>query len=161
MFTETPDIKIYFQSEHTKKVWCDEDAITRAFTNIIFNGMQALGSKRQDRVFVKSSDLIGEVLIELTNTGSFIPPSEIENIFEQFRSFNKPTGNGLGLAIAKDSVDLCGGKIWCTSDLHAQTTSFFITLKSTENLDEHPIKPLRCSKEYLDDFYGVSFDEFD
>jgi len=55
-----------------------------------------------------------EILIEVTDTGSGIPPDEINRIFERFYrgagSLEKE-GFGLGLSIAKRMVDVMGGRI--------------------------------------------------
>ena len=53
--------------------------------------------------------------VSITNTGSEVPASELENIFESFISIGKKEGTGLGLAIARKFVTLHGGKIWCES----------------------------------------------
>lgn len=56
----------------------------------------------------------GEILIEVTDTGTGIAPDEIDRIFERFYRGTgslQQEGFGLGLSIAKRMVDVMGGKI--------------------------------------------------
>ena len=62
-----------------------------------------------------------------------IEPEDLEHLFDRFyrtdkaRSRQETGGYGLGLAIAKSTVEAHGGKIWATSDA-AEGTCFHVTL---------------------------------
>ena len=61
-----------------------------------------------------------EVLIEVTDTGSGIPPDEVDRIFERFyrgTGSREKEGFGLGLSIAKRMVDVMGGQIGVSSEI--------------------------------------------
>ena len=61
-----------------------------------------------------------EVLIEVTDTGSGIPPDEVDRIFERFyrgTGSREKEGFGLGLSIAKRMVDVMGGQIGVSSEV--------------------------------------------
>ncbi|MDQ3759462.1 MAG: ATP-binding protein [Actinomycetota bacterium] len=60
-----------------------------------------------------------EILIEVTDTGSGIPPDEVDRIFERFfrgTDSREKEGFGLGLSIAKRMVDVMGGDIGVSSE---------------------------------------------
>jgi signal transduction histidine kinase len=65
-------------------------------------------------------------LLTVHNTGSYIPPTEAERVFERFYQIDKArTGNrgsGLGLAIAHEIVQAHGGRIELQSTVQAGTT---------------------------------------
>ena len=61
-----------------------------------------------------------EILIEVTDTGSGIPPDEVDRIFERFfrgTDSREKEGFGLGLSIAKRMVDVMGGQIGVSSEV--------------------------------------------
>lgn len=65
--------------------------------------------------------------ISVKNTGKPIPADSIERVFDRFyQAENTLTrehgGAGLGLAIVRGMVDVCGGKIWVESSAKTGTT---------------------------------------
>jgi signal transduction histidine kinase len=61
----------------------------------------------------------GELMLEVADTGTGIPPDELERVFERFYRGSDSLaqeGFGLGLAIAKRMVDIMGGEIGATSE---------------------------------------------
>jgi two-component system sensor histidine kinase BaeS len=60
-----------------------------------------------------------EVALEVTDTGTGIPATEVERVFERFyraSSAISQQGFGLGLAIAKRMVNVMGGEIEASSE---------------------------------------------
>jgi len=58
----------------------------------------------------------GYARMEFLNNGAPIPEDRIEKIFDKFERLDSSIeGHGLGLAIAKDIVELHKGKIWAES----------------------------------------------
>ena len=97
----------------------------RVFDNLIRNAVNYSYSGTE--IILEMSVLQGIVRICVKNHGRTIPPEKLSHIFEQFfrvdASRASATGGaGLGLAIAKEIVELHGGKILAES---AQETIAF------------------------------------
>lgn len=105
------------------------DKLARVFDNVLRNAVSysapdgAVGT-----VAVKRGETIE---VTVTNQGLEIPEGELAHIFQKFYRLDtaRPTrtgGAGLGLAIAKEIVELHGGSIRAESN--GKSTSFVITL---------------------------------
>jgi two-component system sensor histidine kinase KdpD len=60
----------------------------------------------------------GQVVVEVSDKGIGIPPSELERIFDKFyrvQQASDTSGTGLGLSISKGIVELHGGRIWAAN----------------------------------------------
>jgi len=75
------------------------------------------------------------------DTGVGIAPEHLQTIFDKFVQVKRgtdatPGSVGLGLAIAKEIVELYGGKIWASSAL-GQGSTFSFELPFTTTLVGH------------------------
>jgi two-component system, sensor histidine kinase ChiS len=89
-----------------------------------------------DRSSVPNSQLA----ITVSDTGIGIPENKLEQIFESFEQADGSTGReyggtGLGLAVAKQLVELHGGKIWVSSTVGVGS-QFTFTLPVSQNQPE-------------------------
>lgn len=95
-------------------LFCDPDKLARVFDNLIRNAI-FYGYENTD-IELTLSKRDSYVWIKIENHGRTIPKEKLDRIFEQFfrldeaRSTNTG-GAGLGLAIAKEIVELHGGHI--------------------------------------------------
>lgn len=111
-------------------ICADANLLARLFDNLINNAIK-YGAEGK-RILV---DIHGEeelVTVSITNYGHVIPPEELPLIFNKFYRVEQSRsvttgGTGLGLAIAKNVVDMHGGTIQVSSDLHG--TVFTVKLK--------------------------------
>lgn len=91
----------------------------RVFLNLLLNAAQAIGEGRPEanRIAVAARAPPGEVVVEVTDTGSGIAPDVRERIFDPFFT-TRPVGQGtgLGLPIARSIVDAAGGRIEVESE---------------------------------------------
>lgn len=100
-------------------VKCDVDKIQRVFDNLLRNAVNySFESGTVNIVVVQNEE---DISIKFANQGNTIPKEKLERIFEQFYRLDtarssKSGGAGLGLAIAKEIVELHGGIITARSE---------------------------------------------
>lgn len=97
---------------------CDANKIQRVFDNLLRNAV--IYSFNGTAINITATEKDDVVVIKFANHGNTIPEEKLERIFEQFyrldASRNTNTGGaGLGLAIAKQIVELHHGKIIASS----------------------------------------------
>ncbi len=98
---------------------CDPDKMQRVFDNLLRNAVNYSYENSEINI-----DIIPEkdkVYIRVCNHGDTIPKEKLDRIFEQFYRLDtartsKSGGAGLGLAIAKQIVELHGGSITAKSE---------------------------------------------
>ncbi len=108
----------------------DPKLIRNVYLNLISNAIKYSPDESQIKITVKVDG--DEVLSTVEDNGYGIPVDDQENIFQRFfRASNavkiETDGTGLGLYLAKDIVNTCGGKIWFESELN-KGTKFYFTL---------------------------------
>ena len=95
---------------------CDADKLQRVFDNLIRNAVSYSYAKTEVFLSMKRNGQGSRVVVQVHNHGRTIPPEKLSHIFEQFfrvdASRASATGGaGLGLAIAKEIVELHRGEI--------------------------------------------------
>jgi signal transduction histidine kinase len=106
-------------------VFCDIERIERVLVNLLSNATKF--TPADGRVTVTLTDEGPSVLIEVADTGIGFPPGMAENIFRRFfqvdsSSTRRYGGTGIGLALAKELVELHGGRIWARGEVDAGAT---------------------------------------
>jgi signal transduction histidine kinase len=85
------------------------DPLRRAFSNILRNAAEACGEQGALDIIVFPDDE-GGVQIEIRDHGIGVPPDIADRIFDPYFT-GKTGGTGLGLALAKQTVEMHGGTI--------------------------------------------------
>jgi two-component system sensor histidine kinase VanS len=97
---------------------CDIDKMQRVFDNLLRNAVNYSFENSSINISLKQEN--SGVRITFLNRGNTIPGEKLQRIFEQFYRLDtarttKSGGAGLGLAIAKEIVELHGGTISANS----------------------------------------------
>jgi signal transduction histidine kinase len=132
-------------SGETLNVHGDNDRLSQALTNVVDNAIRVTprGGKVQVKLQRKGAK---SVSVAVTDTGPGIPDDAIPKIFDPFssdRHKGETQGLGLGLAIAKDWIELHGGTIAATSELGKGSTFEIMLPLSTEPPTVQEAEPLR------------------
>ncbi len=102
----------------------DLGKLTQVLVNVLVNSAQAIGGDRADenRIVVSTSEVDGDAVVTVTDTGRGIPEHLLEQIFEPFfTTKSRDEGTGLGLALCADIIRKHGGEITVTSKLDIGT----------------------------------------
>ncbi|HEX4631488.1 MAG TPA: ATP-binding protein [Chthoniobacterales bacterium] len=91
----------------------DLPRFSRVLCNLIKNAREAMPSGGILTLTIEKVG--GEVLMRVCDTGNGIPPEVLSRVFEPFVTHGKSHGTGLGMAIAKSTVEGHGGKISVSS----------------------------------------------
>ena len=123
------DLKLELQIEPEMKVIMDVKKMERVLDNLFRNAINYSFEKESILIEVWRDDQ--NCHMRFTNHGSTIPPEKLARIFEQFYRLDSARsshsgGAGLGLAIAKEIVELHKGKI--TVESQNQTIQFHVII---------------------------------
>jgi len=118
-FAELPDLN------------ADVSALDKVFVNIVGNALKFTESGGFIRL--SACALGDEINIAVVDTGVGIPAAKLESVFDRFAQVDdsatrRHEGTGIGLALAKEMVELHGGSIRAASAGPGEGTTFHIVL---------------------------------
>ncbi len=104
------------------------------FVNLLLNAIQFTPIEGEIRLTIDDRD--DEVMVSIADTGRGISPENLEKIFEVFYQVDdhmtrRYGGLGLGLSIARELVNLHGGRIWAESEGLGEGATFRVVLPKT------------------------------
>ncbi len=106
------------------EIFCDPDKLKQVFINVISNGLEAMTSG--GTITVSSKRSRDGIEIRVSDEGSGIPASELQQIFEPFYT-TRERGSGLGLSISYKIIEAHSGDISAVSEV-GKGTVFIIKL---------------------------------
>ena len=120
-----------FSAQHLPMVYGDERRLEQVFSNLLENAVRHTPNGGNINVSA-SVARSGKIDVVVHNTGSYIPPEDVERVFERFFQVDrararKGGSSGLGLAIVAEIVEAHGGTVSVQSDVEAGT-QFIVTL---------------------------------
>lgn len=109
----------------------DAGKIKQVITNLVSNAIKFTPEKGTITVNARGSEQ--QVEIRVKDTGIGIPKEEFSKIFERFYQVDssltrKVGGTGIGLNIAKEYIEMHGGRIWVENSKLGEGSTFIFTL---------------------------------
>lgn len=125
------NIDIKFHAEEKIQMDADREKIQQSLFNIVGNAIKYTPEEGQINVYL-GGDRLGNVIIEVEDTGIGIPKNRIDHIFDRFYRVDEARarqtgGSGLGLSIAQQIIHLHQGLIYAESEIN-KGTKFTIML---------------------------------
>jgi signal transduction histidine kinase len=127
------DLQMEIQPGHFW-VQADNRLMSRIFTNLVLNALQAVPDDRQAKLRITlATTPQSTVIITFSDNGNGIPDDIRSKVFIPNFS-TKSGGSGIGLAVAKRGINHAGGSITFRTT-QGQGTTFFVELPLVENPD--------------------------
>lgn len=130
---------VYKETDQPLHVSVDPDRILQVLTNLISNAIKytyQIGTVGVELACMTDASGITRAHISVIDTGTGIPQTELEQIFQPFhRLATDSEGTGLGLSIAREIVQMHGGEIMVESVL-GQGSTFTVMLPMTDSYDQ-------------------------
>jgi signal transduction histidine kinase len=91
------------------KVKGSADELRHVFINLLVNAREAMG--RGGTITIRGSHADDSVMVSFEDEGPGIVPELLNRIFEPFFTTKGADGTGMGLAMARETLEKCGGSI--------------------------------------------------
>lgn len=133
------------RADENLSVYGDSDKLARVFNNVLKNA--AAYSFPDTEIIISAEEQDDKITITFQNSGKTIPKEKLSAIFEKFYRLDEARtsntgGAGLGLAIAKEIINLHGGTITAHSEQETVTFVIFLpeTIPYSDNFGQNPCK---------------------
>lgn len=123
----------------------DFTLVSQVLTNLLDNA--ARYSPPGAAITISAEVVRDQLRVTVFNEGSYIPPRELERLFDKFYRLSSASGGtGLGLAIVRGIVEAHGGHVWA-ENLGQRGVAFSFTLPSPApgGADSLPVHPPAAS----------------
>ncbi len=113
----------------------DPEKLLRVVSNLLSNALKF--TTEGGSVSINVSQQENQLSIKVEDTGIGIKPDQLQHVFDRFYQIKSsddpnPSGNGIGLALSKELVELMGGEISVESE-PSKGSTFSILLPITQN----------------------------
>ena len=124
------EIKTHLES-NVGQVFGDQGRLQQVVWNLLSNAVKFTPPNGRVEVWLRQSDL--QAQLQIIDSGKGIKPEFLPHVFEHFRQEDGATtrkfgGLGLGLAIARQIVEMHGGRIWAESLGESHGAAFTVEL---------------------------------
>jgi len=112
-------------------VHADSEAIEKVLANLVGNALKF--TEPGGSIRVRAVPAPGGISLTVADTGVGIPPDQLEGIFDRFAQVDSSVtrrheGTGIGLSLAREMVELHGGRIWAESPGEGHGTTMHVWL---------------------------------
>ena len=108
--SENIQLNLIANSKGSYWILADRDQISRAFTNLIKNAIQAIPENKKGHIEIRMKELESMIQIEIEDNGQGIDEELFPKIFQP-NFTTKSSGMGLGLAFVSNVIKNAGGTI--------------------------------------------------
>jgi signal transduction histidine kinase/ligand-binding sensor domain-containing protein/DNA-binding response OmpR family regulator len=139
--TDKRNINLTFESNTDKlHIYFEPEKLDKVFLNLISNAIKFTDEGGTISIEVNSAHSDRYISITVSDTGIGISEERIENVFDRFyqvddSQLKEHEGTGIGLALAKEFVELHHGKISVESSLGKGTVFVILLPKSDEEFE--------------------------
>jgi two-component system, sensor histidine kinase len=146
--TKAIEIKARYESPG-ERVFCDPDRLQQVVCNLLSNAVKF--TPPNGRITVRVEACEDQVRIDVTDTGPGISPELLPFIFERFRQGDlsvdkRKCGLGLGLSIARELVELHGGRLIAQNNGDRLGSTFTVILPQSTGHQNAPATELRVPR---------------
>ena len=133
------DLKLEIDPSLPAELICDSTKLTQVLNNLVHN---AIKFTERGSVTLRGASEHGRILFAVADTGKGLTPEQQTQLFQRFKQLGDKfetrahEGSGLGLSLAKEMVELMGGRIWIDSKPGAGST-FYFTLPIRRRISDH------------------------
>jgi len=134
LFSNTENLNLYTNIDSYEEllIISDHEHISRALTNLVKNGIQAIPSEKEAQIQILAEKNASKVQIRISDNGTGIAEDQKDKLFiPNFTT--KSSGMGMGLPIVKDIIESAKGKIWFETEYGTGTTFIVEFPLATEN----------------------------
>ncbi len=130
---EEKDIEINVDINEEVQIEADKELLSLVWNNLMSNALKFTERDGQVSLALKCDEAFAYV--EVKDTGCGMSAETGKNIFKKFYqgdTSHATKGNGLGLALVKRVIDICGGEISVSSRL-GEGSTFTVKLRRSDN----------------------------
>lgn len=124
---------LYECSPNPPPILCDPTRLEQVFHQLLHNAVNCSPNGGTIRLRLECDE--DELRLSVSDQGRGIAPEHLEHIFDRFyrvaEDDERVQGSGLGLAVARATIEAHGGRIWADSAGPDQGATFYCTLPLT------------------------------
>ncbi|MDP1546507.1 MAG: ATP-binding protein [Anaerolineales bacterium] len=135
------DLALFIEPDSDREVFisADRTRLRQVLINLVNNAMKFTET---GKISIRAVCEKANVLIAVKDTGIGIPPTHLEDVFQEFTQVDSTTtrkvgGTGLGLPISRRLIQMHGGRLWAESaGVDGEGATFYIFMPIEANVEE-------------------------